>query len=645
MPERTVSLKAALRRNITAAVAALTAACLIALAMGVASAQAEIFYSSQTRIGKIDLDGTNKNPDLITGRSSVADIAVDENYVYWAEDVAGGGIYRANHDGTGVTTLIGGLSRPRGLAVDDQYLYYGTYNTTTIGRANLDGTGNSASFVTGVTTGASSIAVNDTHIFWSRWNTGGTNAGIGRANIDGTGVTPNYIATTPAASPAWYASTGGVDVNDTHIYWANWDGASGSSVGRAKLDGSEKQRNLITPIEVPFGIAVDDSHVYWGVQYGNAYGRADLDGGNKVNSFITGVDNYPYGLAVLPESRTSSTTVSCTPDPVALGAPASCTATVTDAGGGTPVTPTGTATFSSDGSGAFMPIEGECELVAGEAGAASCSVNYTPSAVGSETITADYAGSSGHSGSSNTTTLNTEDPPHPAYAVVSCTPQSVVAGTATNCRATISDHKANGYVPPSGQVNFTVDGPGSFAPASNCELAATTDRASECEVSFTPTQAGVFLLTATYAGTAQHVGGADDVATLTVGEAHQPPPDEPQPEPTPPPAGDGGTPAPPANQLRLSRGPNNAKTGRAVLIGNLPSAGRLVLSGPGVQRATGSRKAGGNVRLVVRAKGATLRKLRNRGSVRVRVRVAFRPAGDGPARTRNNVLFALRMAR
>src|SRR5262245_64011919 len=47
----------------------------------------------------------------------------------------------------------------------DAFLYWANQDTSTIGRANLDGTGVDLSFITGVTN-PQGVAVDDEHVFW-----------------------------------------------------------------------------------------------------------------------------------------------------------------------------------------------------------------------------------------------------------------------------------------------------------------------------------------------------------------------------------------------------------------------------------------------------------------------------------------------
>src|SRR5438046_811540 len=63
-------------------------------------------------------------------------------------------------------------------------------------------------------------------------------------------------------------------------------------------------------------------------------------------------------------TRTTTTTVACTPSPVTGGSATSCTATVTDSpAAGTPVTPTETVSFTTNSTGTFTP-SASCTLVA-----------------------------------------------------------------------------------------------------------------------------------------------------------------------------------------------------------------------------------------------------------------------------------------
>jgi hypothetical protein len=89
----------------------------------------------------------------------------------------------------------------------------------------------------------------------------------------------------------------------------------------------------------------------------------------------------------------SSTSVSCSPNPVSVGSPVTCIATVSGSN------PTGTVTWSTSSStGSFS--QSVCTLSDG-----SCSTFYTENSTGSETITARYSGDSNVRPSSGSATL------------------------------------------------------------------------------------------------------------------------------------------------------------------------------------------------------------------------------------------------
>src|SRR5439155_398657 len=155
----------------------------------------------------------------------------------------------------------------------------------------------------------------------------------------------------------------------------------------------------------------------------------------------------------------------CTPASVPVGSPTSCTATVTDTGPGTAITPTGTVSFASSGAGTFG--SSSCGL-SGSGNSATCSVTYTPSAVGTHTITASYSGDTTHAMSSGTTVVTALT--HATTTGVNCMPASVPVGSATSCTATVTDATPGSASAPTGTVGFTNSG-GTFS-ASSCTMSS-----------------------------------------------------------------------------------------------------------------------------------------------------------------------------
>jgi virginiamycin B lyase len=245
-------------------------------------------------IGRANLNGTMVNQSFIPGAtqpSGSQDVTVDATHIYWADQRAGT-IGRANLDGTGVDpnfitgldtkTLIGpfGNLTPAGVAVDAGHIYWTSYATGTIGRANLDGTRVHQKFITGAANPIG-VAVDAGHVYWTNNRTGA----IGQANLDGTGVNQTFIG----GLGSGVLASGGMAVDAAHVYWTN-----GQTIGRANLDGTTADPTFITGAGVPGDVDVDAGHVYWSNQdtltptgQVSGIGRANLDGTRVNPTFIT----------------------------------------------------------------------------------------------------------------------------------------------------------------------------------------------------------------------------------------------------------------------------------------------------------------------------------------------------------------------
>lgn len=150
------------------------------------------------------LYGTEVAEGFITGMTDVADVVVNDTYIYWTSH-ASQSVGRANLDDTGVSqTLMKTDAIPDGMAIDGSHIYWTGIDAGTIGRANLDGTGLNQAFITGANS-PTGIKVDWAHIYWSQAGPPGGPPGstIGRANLDGTGVNQSFI--TWASVPAGLA--------------------------------------------------------------------------------------------------------------------------------------------------------------------------------------------------------------------------------------------------------------------------------------------------------------------------------------------------------------------------------------------------------------------------------------------------------
>ena len=139
------------------------------LIRGLAVDSEHVYWIGQTGVGRANLDGTGVDPSFITGISGGSGLAVDGQHIYWS--VATNGIHRPGEprrDRRRRELHLGALARRawcritgvRGLAVDFEHIYWVNYYSCNyrvtpnrcggggIGRANLDGTGVNETFLT-----------------------------------------------------------------------------------------------------------------------------------------------------------------------------------------------------------------------------------------------------------------------------------------------------------------------------------------------------------------------------------------------------------------------------------------------------------------------------------------------------------------
>jgi hypothetical protein len=225
-------------------------------------------------------------------------------HIYWADPTADwtptdpiagtATIGGANLDGTGMTpAAVTGLESPCGVAVNGTHLFWANRRQDSIGRAALDGSGlNNLLFRTPSGSYPCGVAIDDAYVYWANHGYGTRGTTIGRAKLDGSSVESGFVG--GAVNPC------GVAVDDEYLYWANEGSSpgSGGTIGRARLDGSGADVDFIqTDAVLPCGVAVDGSHVYWANTAGGSVGRAQLDGSAVENRFIDGA-RWPCGVTV-----------------------------------------------------------------------------------------------------------------------------------------------------------------------------------------------------------------------------------------------------------------------------------------------------------------------------------------------------------
>ena len=307
----------------------LSIAVLAVLAIGAPSAGAVV--------GRVNLDGTEANPDFInTPRGTTTwDVAVDAGHIYWTwsnrddPEPSPGWIARANLDGSAVQPqFISGVG-PGGLAVANGRLYWANADTRTIGRANVDGSGVDPSFISSIGDDAFDVEADSSHVYWARdaetSPPGGPRLGwVGRANVDGSGADPSLIG------PISFGGNDGLALDAAHVYFTG-----GLSIYRANLDGSDAP-TCATPVDdcvpvfAPYAtndLAVSPNALFFGIFRGGVHsapttgiGRADLAAPSSMTDLFNTGSAMPTSMAIdaahvywaasgIPESSRPDTTI------------------------------------------------------------------------------------------------------------------------------------------------------------------------------------------------------------------------------------------------------------------------------------------------------------------------------------------------
>jgi hypothetical protein len=260
---------------------AATATLVVGLSAGVTAASAAdwLYYGNMGKVGRVQVDGTNRDDNFASGFQNTQGIAAAGSAVYVATKVSNNSddktLWKVDGSGT-KTDLLGSLmcstvagTSPYGLATDGEYLYYicenGTgANATTryLARVSLDGTSRNETFsgaLTGIFTSSSSLTAGGGYAYFL----GGPSPGVG-------GVTGVYrVALTAGALAA--GQTGGVSLatmawSPAGLFWINAGGFS-KSLGRfpvADFPGwnSTSVYSSITS-DARASLAADSTNVFW----------------------------------------------------------------------------------------------------------------------------------------------------------------------------------------------------------------------------------------------------------------------------------------------------------------------------------------------------------------------------------------------
>ena len=383
------------------------------------------------------------------------------------------------------------------------------------------------------TFGAGSYSIRDS-VCWHADTTGLNGGGIEARNSSATGQTlvlRNVTAVTANTRPGVRAiatAGGDVTVNATNVIALS---AAGEDVevpdgfgGHVNLNhsnyDSEDEPGAMSNVITDPGTGTADMNQTTPPAFVNAAagdfhqlptsaGTIDLGTATGVLGGELDFDGQPRIIGPLPDvgadelRHATTTAVACTPTSFTVGTGStSCTATVTDTGSAPTSAPTGVVSFGSGGGGSFSA--GTCSLSPDGDGVGSCSVVYTPTAVGtgSHQITGSYAGDTAHEPSPGSTQVGVLA--RSTSTSVACSPVSLTLGAGSStCTATVTETAGN-PTPPTLNVGFTTNGAGLFS-SSSCALNGSGNQAS-CSVVYTPTAvgSGSHQITASYSGDPTH---------------------------------------------------------------------------------------------------------------------------------------------
>ena len=215
-------------------------------------------------------------------------------FVYWA-DSDHYQVGRANLDGTGEAASFVKLGvTVCGVAAAGGYVYWGDWSFGRIGRARIDGVGKpSTAFVSG-STEPCGVAVYGHYLYWTNGEAAGGVGSVGRADLNNPhDVRENFVPNERATGGSDLDRPCGVAVDATGIYWGS---IGNNSIGHANLDGTG-ERTIITGAGQPCGVALGSGHVFWANQSTGTIGQALISGASPDENYITG-QRAPCGLAV-----------------------------------------------------------------------------------------------------------------------------------------------------------------------------------------------------------------------------------------------------------------------------------------------------------------------------------------------------------
>jgi hypothetical protein len=466
--------------------------------------------------------------------------------------------------------------------------------------------------------GLSLPASGGAYVYWANYGSA-SGTTIGRAALDGSGVSQELVSGLNAPC--------GVAASGTYLYWSN---QGTDSIGRAKIDGSQVEPDFIEGAADPCGVAVGAPYIYWANQkFGEAtIGRANLDGSSPKQDFVSGLANVPCDVAVNGSHIFWSTYLTNSIGRANLNGALPEYEFIKELGGPCGVAVNASNIYwanqktSSIGRAPLSGTSSETEFVNGAEGGCGVAVDgahiYWADIFGGGVGRANLDGSGADpdfisSGPSTACGVAADPFPAPSTTTIACVPDPTTALVSTSCTARVAG-TASEPAPPTGAVDLGASGvSGTFTPGSFCALADGVGGQSTCQLNYTPAAAGALTLTATYDGDVTHASSTGSLGVDVLA---------------------------PSNKFGFGRFKANRRKGTGKLPVKVPGPGNLVLRGKGLKRVSKKAQAPGSVKLTVKPVGGTARKLEEREKLKVTAKVTFTPTA-GTSRTKSRKLTLL----
>ncbi len=310
-------------RSLEAGLAASVAALVCALALGVQSASAKVYFSSfpaegGTGIERAGFEGGSLETLTLqpVGFDEGLALNVAEGKMYWTDSIASV-IYRANLNGSEAQVIYDDLGwEPLGIALDPARGEIYWNDRQGIKRASVDGT-HEELLVEGATSGLLALDLPAQHMYW-----------IAGGKIKGAAMEPNPAVSEPVSGQV---KPFGLAVDPEHG-WLYWLELERNQIRRSNLEGGEIETIVDQP-EAGFegGLAIEPAagRLYWTAAGSEAapYDQievSNLAGGEARTLFATGAD-IPEALAVEnAEERPLDTLAPLIEGTPQVGSPLSC---------------------------------------------------------------------------------------------------------------------------------------------------------------------------------------------------------------------------------------------------------------------------------------------------------------------------------